>query len=204
MNNKGKERIENQQQTSDGHKNNKVMDTDDLKEIYESANIAKAIEDFDIANIDLNRLRLSEEDMNAIRKKLSNVLSSLREGKTIQLTEEDKNMIEKIAKQALADVLDIDLEKITRESHLMNDLGMDSLAYLEMFDEFQEVIKLDLDVNILAKYAQDYPVETFGEYLDQLYIFIEKYEQIFKELNIDVDNIMQKHWNLDLENQNAE
>ena len=204
MNNKGKERIENQQQTSDDHKNNKVMDTDDLKEIYESANIAKAIEDFDIANIDLNRLRLSEEDMNAIRKKLSNVLSSLREGKTIQLTEEDKNMIEKIAKQALADVLDIDLEKITRESHLMNDLGMDSLAYLEMFDEFQEVIKLDLDVNILAKYAQDYPVETFGEYLDQLYIFIEKYEQIFKELNIDVDNIMQKHWNLDLENQNAE
>jgi len=49
------------------------------------------------------------------------------------------------------------------------------------------VMGLDIDVNVVAKYAVSHPVETFDDFLNQMCDFIERREEILKELGIGVD-----------------
>ena len=131
-----------------------------------------------------NTIGLLEEDKERIRARMYEVLALLKDGKEVKLTEDDKGMIEKAAKFALVHTLEIDItpDEITRETRLLEDLEMDSLAFLQMFDEFQGITKFDIDVNIVAKYAAAHPVETFGGFLDQVFDFIERREAILEEL----------------------
>ncbi|MBM3299529.1 MAG: hypothetical protein FJY85_06220 [Deltaproteobacteria bacterium] len=147
----------------------------------------------DIDRIDFERLQHFQErftvDKQAIKER---ILASLKPGGEIKLTDDDKQLIEDLTRHAFAEILDIEPEKITRESHLVSDLGMDSLAFLEMFDEMKESLNLDIDVNVVARYAQEYPVNTFGEYLEQMYNFIEARDKILEQLGIDKEEVIQK------------
>ena len=137
----------------------------------------------------LDMIGLPEEDKDFIKARLEIVLALLKDNKEVKLTEPDKAMLEKAATFAFANTLgiDIDPEEITRETRLWEDLEMDSLAFLEMFDEFQGMTGFDIDVNVVAKYAANHPVTTFGEFMDQMFDFIERREEILEELGISID-----------------
>jgi len=137
----------------------------------------------------LTVIGLPEKDRELIKARMEEVWALLRDNKKVKLTELDRALIEKAAKFALASTLEIDIspEEIAGETRLWEDLEMDSLAFLEMFDEFQGVMGLDIDVNVVAKYAVSHPVETFDDFLNQMCDFIERREEILKELGIGVD-----------------
>ena len=141
----------------------------------------------DASNELISMIGMPEEDRERVGARMDEFLALLKDGKQVELTEVDKAMIEKAAKFALVHTIEIDIapEEITRETRLFEDLEVDSLAFLQMFDEFQEITRFDVDVNVVAKYAMSHPVATFGELMDQMFDFVEKREAILKELDID-------------------
>ena len=77
----------------------------------------------------------------------------------------DTKKIEKKITQILADKLDIDEKKIKPESKLMDDLGMDSFAAVEVMFGLKEEFKIDIpegdlkDVRLvkdIAEYIQSH------------------------------------------------
>ena len=63
----------------------------------------------------------------------------------------DKKEIEQKVKEILADKLDIDTKKITLDSHLVNDLGMDSFGSVELIYELEENFKVEINEDEMMK-----------------------------------------------------
>jgi acyl carrier protein len=135
----------------------------------------------------LHLIGMPDEDRRYIVSRIKEVLALPTGSAEAKLTETDRTMIEKWAKIAFARSLDIDPQEINLETTFIEDLGMDSLAFLEMYEEFQHMFGFDLDVNIVAKYVADHPVKTYGEFVEQVYQFIERREEILAELGITMD-----------------
>lgn len=131
-----------------------------------------------------------DEDIDELKERVKAFITLMKEGKEVKLTDEDKTVMDKIIKTVVADILDIDKNEIKDDTHLIDDLAMDSLAFLELFDEFKETFRFEIDVNLAAKYAQDHPVETYGEFKNQLFFFIEKPDEVFKELGIEKGDML--------------
>jgi acyl carrier protein len=63
----------------------------------------------------------------------------------------------------LADLLEIDAGGIKPETKLEEDLGADSLLYLELFEELKDEFDLDIEMNSIQRYAAKHRVSTVGE-----------------------------------------
>lgn len=135
----------------------------------------------------LDVIGLSDEDGRYIVARIKEIMTPPPGSAESKLTEKDKTMIEKWAKFAFATTLDIEPGDINRNTNLWEDLGMDSLAFLEMYEEFQHLLGFDLDVNIVAKYIADHPVRTYGEFVEQVFQFIDRREEILAELGVTLD-----------------
>jgi acyl carrier protein len=79
-----------------------------------------------------------------------------------------------------AEVIGFFLEEYEREAgsiddttDLNQDIGMDSLSFLELFDELKINHGLDADIRATGRYALEHPVTTVGELLDQIYLLLE-------------------------------
>jgi len=64
-------------------------------------------------------------------------------------------------------------EDIHDDVDLVADLGMDSITFLELFDEINANHQLNLDLRTVERYAQSHPTATLGEFLSQLFLLIE-------------------------------
>ena len=62
----------------------------------------------------------------------------------------------------VADQLGVDREKITRETHFVNDLGADSLDTVELVMELEE----EFDINIPDDVAEK--IQTVGQAIDYI------------------------------------
>jgi acyl carrier protein len=69
--------------------------------------------------------------------------------------------------EIVAEQLGVDKEKITRETHFVNDLGADSLDVVELVMELEE----EFDINIPDDAAEK--IQTIGQAVE----FIEKAQQ---------------------------
>jgi len=81
----------------------------------------------------------------------------------------------------LSALLEID-EKDIQPATRLEDLGADSLLYLELFEELKDEFKLDVDLHQLGKYSTRYPLTTVGELTDLVCRYAEKGDAIFTEL----------------------
>jgi len=63
----------------------------------------------------------------------------------------DRKEIEQQIKEALADRLEINLNKITLSSRLIDDLGMDSFKAVEIVFEAKERLGIEINNNEMAK-----------------------------------------------------
>ena len=69
-------------------------------------------------------------------------------------------------KRFLADELERDIGEMRDEAHLFDDLGLDSLLFLALFEELQGEYEMTIDTRKLARFGRRNPVETLGEVID--------------------------------------
>jgi acyl carrier protein len=69
-------------------------------------------------------------------------------------------------KRFLADELERDIAEMRDEAHLFDDLGLDSLLFLALFEELQGQYDVTVDTRKLARFARRNPVETLGELVE--------------------------------------
>ena len=83
-------------------------------------------------------------------------------------------------KSILADLLEIDVGKVRDESNL-EDLGVDSLLYLEFFEELNDLLKLELNSALVGRYLTKNPISTVGEMIDLVRLYQDKGEGYFRK-----------------------
>ena len=84
-------------------------------------------------------------------------------------------------KGILAELLHMEKADISDDSSLVDDLGTDSLMFLELFEELRDVLELDIDFHEIGKYLDMYPISTVGELAKLLHDYIDKCEDYFRE-----------------------
>lgn len=99
-----------------------------------------------------------------------------------ELTDEEKKRIFEEVRQFLADELEVDIEKITEDTNIIDDLGGDSILFLEMIEEFKGKYGIELEVRTIGQYMIKNPVYTLRETLHAIFEIIEKGEDLIKEL----------------------
>jgi len=78
----------------------------------------------------------------------------------------ERTQVSAQVKRFLADELERDISEMRDEAHLFDDLGLDSLLFLALFEELQEQYDVTVDTRKLARFARRNPVETLGELVD--------------------------------------
>lgn len=100
-----------------------------------------------------------------------------------ELTDQQKKEIYEEIRLFLAEELEIDPAEITDDTNIIDDLGADSILFLEMFEEFKEKYGINLEVRTIGRYMLKHPVYTFGETIQALFEFIERGEELIEELD---------------------
>ena len=77
-----------------------------------------------------------------------------------------KAQVSEQVKRFLADELERDIGEMRDDAHLFDDLGLDSLLFLALFEELQGQYEVTVDTRKLARFARRNPVETLGELID--------------------------------------
>jgi acyl carrier protein len=78
----------------------------------------------------------------------------------------DRAQVSEEVKRFLADELERDVAEMRDEAHLFDDLGLDSLLFLALFEELQGRYEVTVDTRKLARFARRNPVQTLGELID--------------------------------------
>jgi acyl carrier protein len=94
------------------------------------------------------------------------------------LAESEKKEIYDQIRQYLADELEIAPEDINDDTNIIDDLGGDSILFLEMFEEFKGKLQIDLEIRTIGQYMLSHPVYTFKETVEAIFEIIEKGEDL--------------------------
>jgi len=103
---------------------------------------------------------------------------------TQALNNEEKKQIAQEILNFLADEFEIDASEITMDTNIIDDLGGDSILFLEMIEEFKAKYHIELEVRTIGQYMLKNPIYTVGETIQAIYTIIEKGEQLLEELNL--------------------
>lgn len=97
------------------------------------------------------------------------------------LTDSEKLEIYNDIRQYIADELEVDIDQIQDDTNIIDDLGADSILFLEMFEEFKAKLQISLEVRTIGQYMLNHPVYTFKEIINAIYLFIEKGEELIEQ-----------------------
>jgi len=107
------------------------------------------------------------------RSAMVNGFKVMVRGERRELTPAERELVGGEIISFLAEQCDTDAASIGRNADLEHDLGVDSLTFLELFQELESQYDLNLDIRTVARYARDNPVQTVGELVDQVCLFLE-------------------------------
>lgn len=107
--------------------------------------------------------------------------------KRMKLTEEDKGRLYEEIRQFLADELEVDIEEITANTNIIDDLGGDSILFLEMIEEAKEKYDINIEVRTIGQYMLKNPVYTVGETVKALIDIIERGEELIEQLKAEAE-----------------
>ena len=71
------------------------------------------------------------------------------------------------------DECEVELSELTDNTNIFDDIGGDSLMYLELVEILKEKYKLDIELKTIGKYSVKHPVKTIGELIDMQLLIIE-------------------------------
>ena len=89
------------------------------------------------------------------------------------MTEEEKVKLSERVRQFLAEELERDISEIRDDAHLIDDLELDSLLFLALFEELETEYEVKVDTRKLAKIGRQNPIETLGELNDLIVRILE-------------------------------
>ena len=95
---------------------------------------------------------------------MSDETSSMPVGGTMSAVE--RAQVSAQVKRFLADELERDIGEMRDDARLFDDLGLDSLLFLALFEELQGEYEVTVDTRKLARFGRRNPVETLGELID--------------------------------------
>ena len=98
------------------------------------------------------------------------------------LTDEEKDGLYNEIREFLADEFEVEVDEITKDTNIIEDLGGDSILFLEMIEELKKKYGIDLEVRIIGQYMLKNPIYTVGETLNTIFEIIEKGEGILEKL----------------------
>ena len=98
------------------------------------------------------------------------------------LTDEEKNGLYNEIREFLADEFEVEVDEITKDTNIIEDLGGDSILFLEMIEELKEKYGIDLEVRTIGQYMLKNPIYTVGETLNTIFEIVEKGEDILEEI----------------------
>jgi len=98
------------------------------------------------------------------------------------LTKKEKQSIYEEIREHLAEELEVDLDDISEDTKIIDDLGGDSLIYLELIEEFKKQYDIALEVRTIGQYLLKRTINTVGEMADAVYNIIEKGELLIEEM----------------------
>jgi acyl carrier protein len=99
-----------------------------------------------------------------------------------QLSQEERETISGEIRQFLAEEFEIDPAEISDSTNIVDDLGGDSILFMEMIEEFKEKYDIDLEIRTIGMYMLKNPIYTFGETLNAIFEIIEKGEDLIEEI----------------------
>jgi acyl carrier protein len=99
-----------------------------------------------------------------------------------KLTPDERRKIYEEICQYLADELEVDVNEITKDTNIIDDLGGDSILFLEMIEEAKEKYGINLEVRVIGQYMLKNPVYTVGETVNAVCDIIEKGEELIAQL----------------------
>ena len=94
----------------------------------------------------------------------------------------EKKQIYEEVREFLAEEFEMDKEEITENTHVIDDLGGDSILFLEMIEELKEKYEIDLEVRTIGQYMLKNPIYTVGETMKVVFDIIEKGDELLQEL----------------------
>ena len=94
-------------------------------------------------------------------------------GERRDLTAAERQLVGREISTFLAEQCGMDPASVELDASLEDDLGVDSLTFLELFQELESQYDLDLNIRTVARYARDNPVVTVRELVDQVCLFLE-------------------------------
>ena len=98
------------------------------------------------------------------------------------LSAEEREALASQVKEFLAEECDMDVEEITDDTDIIEDLKADSLMFLELIQELQSEHEINLELRTIGKYIVKNPVKTVGEAITTMYTIIEKGDDLLKDL----------------------
>ncbi len=99
-----------------------------------------------------------------------------------KLTDAEKKQIYEEVREFLAEEFEMDKEEITEDTHVIDDLGGDSILFLEMIEELKEKYEIDLEVRTIGQYMLKNPIYTVGETMKVVFDIIEKGDELLEGL----------------------
>ena len=107
------------------------------------------------------------------------------------LTDEEKKIISEEIRQFLAEEFEIEPTEIADDTNIVDDLGGDSILFMEMIEDFKEKYEIDLEVRTIGLYMLKNPVYTVAETLNAVYEIVEKGEDLIEEIEEGVSAVVQ-------------
>lgn len=100
-------------------------------------------------------------------------LRALVSGAPRALTGQERAHVAATVKGFLAEECERAIGDVGDATLLEQDLGVDSLTFLELFEEVRSQFGINVEIAAVARYAEDHPVETVGDLVDQICVFLE-------------------------------
>jgi acyl carrier protein len=99
-----------------------------------------------------------------------------------KITDKTREEVSEIVYQFFADECEVELDTIDDETDIFQDLGGDSLMFLELIEIFKKKYSLNIDLKTIGKYNVKHPVRTVGQ-LIQTQLLIIEHENAILELD---------------------
>lgn len=94
------------------------------------------------------------------------------------VSKEERQQIFEDIRQFLADELEVDPEQITEATDVVNDLGGDSVIFLEIVEELRAKYGIQVEVRTIGQVMLRKAISNIGEAVDVLCEVIEKGEEL--------------------------
>jgi len=97
------------------------------------------------------------------------------------LTQEEKTEIYEHIRDFLSDELDVAKDDIGPDTKIIDDLGGDSMIYLELIEDFKKKYDVTVEIRVIGQYFQRHPVYTVKEVAQAVYDIVEHGDSLLAE-----------------------